>query len=225
MLRFNPRCTKEQADGLRAVVKFERQAERAWWKAERGSLDERDAAERWTATQRARALDALEGRFQAMRAAGELRGAATPVVLAELRPMIEERGWAKYKGKKVPATRRGRPRGTHDETFTDRVTLDLPDDVGQLLVAACHWVSAPILAKLEDWYQQHGDHWRGVRNDPRPHYVGAGPSAADLLTRYELMDQVQTTGRVLRDAIDRAIQTHQREMALEALKNGPLAGG
>jgi hypothetical protein len=224
MWRFNPRCTEAQATGLRQVVEDEKPAERGWWKAERRSLDERDTAEQWTATQRARALDELEGRFQTMRAAGELRGAAAPVVLAALRPMLAERGWDR-KWPKVPPTRRGRPRGTHDEVFTHRVTLDLPDDVGQLLVAACYWVSAPILAGLEQWYQQWGDHWRGVRHDPRPRYVGVGPSAADLLARDDLRAQVQTTGRVLREAIDLAIQTHLREKALEALQNGFSNGG
>jgi hypothetical protein len=202
---MNVRCTRMQADGLAAVVAAEREAERAWWRAERASVAEQADEQEWTASQLARALDAVQARHEQMRAAGELRGTRTAVVLPVLRAVLAERGWAGRRWKPVPPTRRGRPRGTHDEAFDARVTLYLPDDDAELLVRACHWVSEPIQAELERWYDRFGDHWRGVLHDPRPRFVGVGPSPADLRARSKLTGQVQTTGRVLREVIDRAV--------------------
>ena len=85
--------------------------------------------------------------------------------------------------------------------------VHLPDDVGELLVRACYWTSQPAVAKLQAWYDQHGDHWRGKLHNPAAQWRGAGPSHTDLREREQLIAQVVTTGKVLRQAIDRALGT------------------
>lgn len=205
MRLINVRCTVEQAELLAALVRAERQAEQEWWKAERRTLAERAEALEWTAAERAEAADVLQARHEEMRAAGELRGTRTAVLLPVLRRVLAERGWSARRWRPVPPTRRGRPWGTHDQGFTARVSLYLPDDVGELLARACHWTSVPAVATLQRWYDTHGDHWRGLLHDPRARWVGAGPSPTDLQERERLIAQVHTTGRVLREVIDRTV--------------------
>ncbi|WP_047892954.1 hypothetical protein [Micromonospora sp. RV43] len=155
-------------------------------------------------------LDALHVEFDQLRAAGTMRGTRTAYVLPALRELLDERGWTARRWRPVPRQRRGRPWGTHDEGFDSRVALHLPDDVGELLVRACYWTSQPIVTRLQAWYDQHGDHWRGQLHSPDARWRGAGPSHTDLHERELLIARVVTTGKVLREAIECALGTAGR---------------
>ncbi|WP_432830527.1 hypothetical protein [Dactylosporangium sp. CA-092794] len=195
---------------MAAVVEVELDAERTWWKAERQALADRADALGLTAAERAQLADALQARHEQLRAAGELRGTRTAVVLPALRQLLDERGWSARRWRPVPPTRRGRPWGTHDEAFEARVNLYLPDALGETLARACHWTSAPAVAALQKWYDQHGDHWRGQLHNHGTRWAGAGPSHADLAARDQLVKGIQTTGKVLREAISRALAEAKR---------------
>jgi hypothetical protein len=210
---FNVRCDKSVANRLTEAVAAQVALQREWWDARRAELTARVREEKLTAAERGRLVAALEDEFDRLRAAGELRGTRTTYVLPALQHLLGERGWRDRPWKPVPAgtqPRRGRPWGTHDEHFAGRVTLYLPDEVGETLARACYWTSAPAVAKLQAWYDQHGDHWRGTLHNPEAKWVGSGPSPTDLADREKLIAKIHTTGAVLRTAIERALESPER---------------
>ncbi|MFI7074270.1 hypothetical protein [Micromonospora sediminicola] len=202
---LNVRVRRPMADALAEAVEAAREVERRWWTERRKELARRAAAEDLPVAARNQLIDALHVEFDRLREAGTLVGTRTAYVLPALRGLLDERGWTARRWRPVPRQRRGRPWGTHDEVFDARVALHLPEDVGELLVRACYWTSRPAVAKLQAWYDQHGDHWRGHLHNPAARWRGAGPSHADLRERELLIGQVITTGKVLRQAIECAL--------------------
>jgi hypothetical protein len=89
------------------------------------------------------------------------------------------------------------------------VHIDVPDDLGETLIRACYWTSQPAVDRLQAWYDEFGDHWRGRLHNERAHWAGRGPSLVDLAARERLIEQIHTTGQVLRAAIDRALRVGQ----------------
>lgn len=211
MLVINVRTSRATADALGAAVAVEAGTERAWWADRRRELAGRVAAAggRVPASIRAMWADELAAVHAGLRRTGRLRGTRTAYVLPALAEILAERGWAGREWRPVPPARAGRPWGTHDAGFDARVTLHLPDDLGQTLTRACYWASQPALAGLQSWYDTHGDHWRGVLHSPDTYrrWTGAGPSRAELAGRERLIGGVHTTGGVLRQAIHRALGT------------------
>jgi hypothetical protein len=203
---FNVRCRSRQAEGIAGLAKRYLEEEQAWLTDARQAVRDRVAAERLSAAERSRLLVEVRRELARRRAVGELRGSRTALVTPGLRAVLAERGWLARRWRPVPASavRHGRPWGTHDAKFDARVTLYLPDDLGELVARACYWASAPAVAKLQAWYDVHGDHWRGRLHDDQP-WVGVGPSPTDLHERDVLADQVYTAGRILREAIDQTL--------------------
>ena len=116
-------------------------------------------------------------------------------------------GWLARTWRPVPdgyRSRRARPWGTTDRRWPSQLTLDVPDDLGQVLVRGCHWTSAPHVAALQTWYGQHGEAHRGTHRGGRI-WRGTGPSNADLEHRDRLQAAIITTGMVLRAAACRAV--------------------
>ena len=200
---INVRCTQEQVDGLNALLGEQRAAEHAW-RAERRKRIHQVAT---TAAERARLLAAARIEFERLRAAGEFRGSHTLLVLPALRAILAERGWDTRRWRPIPADalRHGRPWGTHDAGYDARVALRLDDALAERITRACYWSSAPAVARLQRWYDDHGDHWRGQLHTTGEPWTGAGPSRADLRERQDLVAKITTTGDIGRAAIDRTL--------------------
>jgi hypothetical protein len=210
MYVINVRCHESHATQLAEAVAAARAEEREWRQARRHEIyaaaEARLAAgARLTAADRSRIADQLAGEHAQQRRTGRLRGTRTAYLMPALVEVLIEHDWVSRAWKPVPPTRPGRPWGTHDAGFTHRVVLQLPDDLGETLTRACHWASQPAIRRLQAWYDRHGDHWRGQRHDPRPRWTGLGPSSADLAEREALVDQVWTIGRIVRKAMNRAL--------------------
>lgn len=199
---MNVRCDVGDAGALTALVRAERQRELQWWTHRRAAL-----AADLTAAQRAAAVVELQAEFERLRAVGELRGTRTWYVLPAVRVVMAARGFTGRRWRPVPPRLPGRPWGTHDQHLGGRVTLYLPDDLTETLTRACYWTSAPAVARLQTWYDEFGDHWRGRLHNPTPRFTRRpGPSDTDLAQRERLVATVVTTGQVLREAIKKAIE-------------------
>ncbi|MEV0732357.1 hypothetical protein [Polymorphospora sp. NPDC050346] len=207
----NVRCPKPMARELGVGVAAARAAERSWLEERREQVRLRVLDEDLSAAKRRVLLGELNAEFYRLRAAGVLVGTRTAFVLPALRSVLQTKGWTVRRWRPVPRQPAGRPWGTHDQGFDARVALHLPDDVAELLVRACYWVSKPAVDKLQAWYDLHGDHWRGRLHDPDARWIGAGPSHSDLSERDRLAAQVVTTGMVLREAIRASLEVNKVE--------------
>jgi hypothetical protein len=205
MTLINVRCHRREAEALTRAVKAARTVELEWLRAHRKAIAERAAADELPVAQRRALLDELDDEFARRRATGEFAGTRALYVLPALREVLDEYGWTGRRFKPVPRKRAGRPWGAHDRGFTGRVGLYLPDDLAELITRGCYWTSRPAVERLQQWYDQHGDHWRGRLHDEHARWVGAGPSHADLRARDELIGQVVTTGDVLRKVLRAAL--------------------
>ena len=200
---INVRCSQAQVDGLNTLLGVQKSAERAWRAERRGQIDQAATS----AAERARLLAAARTEFERLRAAGEFAGTHTLLVLPALRAILTERGWDTRRFKPIPAEalRHGRPWGTHDSGWDARVALRLDDALAERITRACWWASAPAVARLQGWYDDHGDHWRGRLHTTGDPWVGAGPSPSDLREREALVAKIVTTGDIGRQAIDRTL--------------------
>jgi hypothetical protein len=201
---INVRCTQGDLAELNELLRVQRVAEQAWRAEQRAAIDQLAT----TAAERARALAAARRQFEQLRAAGEFCGTHTLLVLPALQRVLAERGWDTRRWRPIPADalRHGRPWGTHDAGFDARVALRLEDALAERITRACWWTSAPIVAKLQGWYDDHGDHWRGRLHTVGDSWAGAGPSRADLRARDDLVAKIVTTGDIGREAIDRTLR-------------------
>ncbi|MET8832033.1 hypothetical protein ABZX40_40560 [Streptomyces sp. NPDC004610] len=199
--------------------------------------------ERWLEDAREQAgLEFLRGRaasmararireeYNRMRAQGSLRGTwglvITPGVQAELKARKMHRafdpvpaGHTGAAGRRVGAGPRhyGRSSEEDETTLTERLAVELADEVGEQLVRACHWTSAPIVDALWAWQQKWGDGpevelREAQRQGMTPGWLAlfaaasARPATADaLLEKAVLQDQIVTTGDIIRAAIQRTI--------------------
>jgi hypothetical protein len=206
VVRFKVWCYQREAQRLADAVREAREQEKEWLKARRAAVAARVRAEDLTIAARDVLLDEVAETFAGLRASGRFAGTRTLLVMPALQAVLAERGWAGRSWRPVPPRhRQGRPWGTHDQHFDDKVALYLPDELAELVVRGCYWTSLPAVTALQRWYDQHGDHWRGRLHDPEARWVGVGPSHEDLRRRDALAGEVVTTGRILREAIKRAV--------------------
>jgi hypothetical protein len=205
MTLINVRCHRWEAEALTRAVKAARAVELEWLREHRKAIGERAAADELPVAQRRALLDELDDEFARRRGTGEFAGTRALYVRPALRQVLDEHGWTGRRFKPVPRKRAGRPWGAHDRGFTARVGLYLPDDLAELITRGCYWTSRLAVERLQQWYDVHGDHWRGQLHDPNARWTGVGPSHADLRARDELIGQVLTTGDVLRKVLRAAL--------------------
>lgn len=206
VVRFKVWCYRQEAQRLAAAVGEARAQEKEWLKQRRAAVAARVKEDQLTIAARDVLLDEVAETFDGLRASGRFAGTRTLLVMPALQAILAERGWVDQSWPAVPPRhRQGRPWGTHDQHFDDKVALYLPDELAELVVQGCYWTSLPAVTALKRWYEKHGDHWRGRLHDPEARWVGVGPSHEDLRQRDALVGEVVTTGRILREAIKRTI--------------------
>ena len=201
---------RETADLLTAAVAAERKRERSRRTGEQ-ARQHPPRGGRTLPDRGAQPAGLPNQNLEPWRHGGEPRVTKAAFVLPSLLALFDERGWNGRTWKPVPDLPLGRPWGTHDEHFQTRVAIDLPDERGETLCRACYWASRPAVVRLQSWYTRHGDNWRGRLHNPRPALQRRAPTAADLEQRELLIQQVHTTGRVLREAIDKALNESNQE--------------
>jgi hypothetical protein len=207
-VRFNLRLHQEHKDLLTEAVEEQLAAAKEWKRARRAEIAARVKVEHLDKEQRDQLVDAMYEEFERLRETGQVRDSLSRFVEPHLHDVMAERGWFGRRWKPVGETSRGRPWGTHDAGYAAQAELKISADIGETLLRACYNTSKQATAELRAWYGRHGDHWRGVlHSDDSYTYVGAGPSHADLQERERLIAQVVTTGRVLREAVDRALRS------------------
>ncbi|MFD8268507.1 hypothetical protein [Streptomyces althioticus] len=206
--------------------------------------DERDREERWIAARRKelilpgmprRAAAAVRRDIRAqvarMRRNGTFGGTRDDIVTRAAREELRARGldrkWPKPPVGEVEAP--GRPWGTPPSTpmgsggYTERVSVNLPYNLGDTVRRAAYWTSKEAVEALQDWADRWGDGvdvtLREAERDGIPAELAltlaAGrPSAPQsaLEIRDRLRAKVLTTGDLLRAAIDRAATAGQPEI-------------
>jgi hypothetical protein len=165
-----------------------------------------------------------------LRARGTLRGSKALVVAPGVRAELKARGMTKTfaavpagdagaSGRRVGAGPRhyGRLSEEDTTTLTDRVSVELPDELGEQLVRACYWTSQPAVEALWEWQKRWGDGPEVELREAARAGLPSGflalftaglatPATADaLLEKSVLQGQIVTTGDIIRAAIHRAI--------------------
>lgn len=202
MRRFTVALDAVLADRLAAAEAAHREAEQAWL-AERYAWA--DAA--GSAAGRRERRRQVRAELAAGREAGELLGSREALVAHHLRAELTARGWAERRWAPLPAgvRRSGRVRGTAHQHWTARVTVMLPDALGELLVRSTWHVSAKTIAALE-----------ALDYDPDTTLASTAALVKTALrgvdhtgrsTREALAARVVTTGDVLREAFARAARS------------------
>lgn len=106
--------------------------------------------------------------------------------------------------------------GDEETTFTARMAVRLPSALGEQLVRATYWTSAPAVEALRAWQDLWGDGPEVImRGAERPggatllDLICAGfvkrPDADSILKKAELQQQIVATGDIVRAAVKRAI--------------------
>ncbi|MFI2215127.1 hypothetical protein [Streptomyces sp. NPDC020141] len=211
---------------LNAVVKAAFNEEKKWLKEARDSEGLQFLRGRAASMARVR----IREEQARLRARGTLRGSKELVVAPGVRAELKARkmtgkfaavpaGEAGASGRRVGAGPRHYGRSSEEDgtTLTARLAVDLPDDLGEQLVRACYWTSAPAVEALWKWQQKWGDGPEVELREAQRAGMGAGwlalfaaalarPATADaLLEKSMLQAQIVTTGDILRAAVHRAI--------------------
>ncbi|MER6201717.1 hypothetical protein ABT234_30650 [Streptomyces sp. NPDC001586] len=202
----------------------------------------RDAEVEWLAQAReARGIRFLRGKalsqarseirqeFNRLRERGTLAGTRDLVVARHVQAELKHRGMT-GPFETVPAEESGMPgrrvgtgprhydHGPEDSKFSGRMPVRLPAALGDRLVRACHWTSAPAVEALWEWQTRWGDgpevKMREAQRSGAPAVLGlcaafSGPRPdADnsILQKAQLQQQVVTTGDVIRASVKRALR-------------------
>lgn len=205
---FTVKCDPGLAERLAAAVMAAAAVDRQWVTTRRAALLAEAKAGKWPTGRVSQARRELALEHAALRAAGELRGTRGLLILPALVAQLDARGWTGRRWRRVPeAARRGRPWGAGDQELRAKVVVQLPDDVAEVVVRGCYWTSLPYVRRLQAFYDEHGDHWRGERHDGR---LGrhdragnpvSGPTVEQLAGKSRVLARIVTTGMVLRQAI------------------------
>ncbi|MFE2045916.1 hypothetical protein ACFXAZ_34355 [Streptomyces sp. NPDC059477] len=181
---------------------------------------------------RGEAARAARGRvrteFARLRKTGKLAGTRDLVVAREVRAELKRRGMtgayepvpvaqAGASGRPVGSSPRKQGRlGDDRTTLTSRLAVRLPADLGDQLVRACYWESAPAVKALLEWQDRWGDGPEVIMREAERNgalnvitmFVAAlapRPDADSLLEKVRLQDMVVTTGDIIRSAVKHAI--------------------
>jgi hypothetical protein len=213
----------EDLRALDEVVKAGREKEREWLKEARE--EEGVSFLRGKPLSQARAR--VRANFRKQRERGKLAGTRDLVVARAVRAELKRRGMdGEYEP--VPADEAGMPgrrvgtgprhyrrSGFDETTLTARMPVRLPAGLGEQLVRACHWKSAPAVAALWEWQSRWGDGPEVILRDAQRRGavtvldvlcagLASRPDADSLLKKAQLQDQIVTTGDIFRSSIKRA---------------------
>ncbi|MFL4497468.1 hypothetical protein ACJ6WD_40460 [Streptomyces sp. VTCC 41912] len=209
---------------LNRVVKDGRKVELEWLAAARDLHG--------TKFLRGKALSQARGEirteFHRLRDRGKLTGTRDLVVAREVRAELKRRRMdgefepvpaeqAAMPGRRVGTGPRHYHRSSADDrtTMTARMPVRLPGDLGEQLVRACHWTSAPAATALWEWQTRWGDGQEVIMREAQRRGAvtiidlwcamsAARPDADSLLEKAKLQDQIVTTGDIIRAAVKRA---------------------
>jgi|GEM_PF-3615422 len=208
---------------LNEVVKAGRETEAEWLAAAREQHGVRFL--RGKALSEARG--AIRKEFRRLRDKGKLAGTRDLVLTREVRAELKRRQMdGEYQP--VPAENTAAPgrrvgagphhyqrMGSEPTKLTARMFVKLPADVGEQLVRACHWTSAPAVKALWEWQARWGDGPEVIfREAERAGAVtildlwaaamAPRPDADSILEKAQLQSQIVTTGDIIRAALKRA---------------------
>lgn len=213
----------ESLQALDEVVKAGREKELEWLKQAREDEGVRFLRGKPLSQARAR----VRADFRKERERGRLAGTRDLVVARAVRAELKRRGMdGEYEpvpddavampGRRVgTGPRHYRRTGDDETTLTARMPVRLPAALGEQLVRACHWISAPAVTALWEWQQRWGDGPEVILREAQRRgavtvldVIFAGlssrPDADSLLKKAQLQDQVITTGDIFRSSIERA---------------------
>ncbi|GGW62797.1 hypothetical protein [Streptomyces xantholiticus] len=209
---------------LDKLVADGRAKEREWLEQARRRAGVRSL--RGSALSQARARIRTE--FAELRERGKLAGTRDLVVSREVRAELKRRKMteeyepvpaedARAPGRRVgTGPRHYRQFGDEATAFDARMAVRLPFSLGEQLVRATYWTSAPAVEALRAWHDLCSDGQEVMRQEAQRRggatlldLLCAGfarrPSADEVLNKAELQQQVVTTGDIFRAAVKRAI--------------------
>lgn len=171
----------------------------------------------------------IRAEFRRLREAGKLAGTRDLVVARAVRAELKRRRMdgpfepipaedAAMPGRRVGTGPHHYQRsGSEPTKLTGRMAVRLPGALGDQLVRACHWTSAPAVAALWEWQTRWGDGPEVIlREAERSGAVtvidlwcaisAPRPDADSIMDKARLQAQVVTTGDIVRAAVKRAIR-------------------
>ncbi|MEU1312577.1 hypothetical protein ABZ419_27310 [Streptomyces cinnamoneus] len=232
-MKFHVAVTKESLKRLNAYCKDERKREERWIAERRQELLIPGMPRRAAAAIRRD----IRVQVTQMRRTGEFAGTRDDIVTRAVREELRARGldrkWPKPPEGELGAP--GRPWGTPPSQpmgaggYTDRVSVNLPYDLGDTVRRAVHWTSKTAVEALQEWADRWGDGIdvalreadRGGIPAELALMVAAGrPSAPQsaLEIRDRLRAQILTTGDLIRASVERITGKSQPEIPDEVEK-------
>lgn len=230
-MKFHVAVTEEALKALNAHRDAERKREDEWIAARRRELIEPGMSRRAAAAIRRD----IRAQVTRMRRSGEFGGTRDDIVTRAVRQELRARGldrkWPKPPEGAVDTP--GRPWGTPPSTpmgeggYTERVSVNLPYNLGDTLRRAAYWTSKDAVEALQEWADRWGD---GVDVALREAARGGIPAELALMTaagrpsapqsaleiRDRLRAQILTTGDLIRASIERATGAPQPELPGDA---------
>jgi hypothetical protein len=203
IVEFKVRCRKVLAAGVAAAVADWGEIEAQWWRQAKEHVASLDLP----ATQRATHERWLQADLELMRGDGRLRGTRSAFVLPHLLAEMQRRRWLHRRWRDLPPgerSRRARPWGALDQAFDAQFWVYLAPEIGEQLVRACYWTSAPYVQRLRELSDASGDYRAGSQRGPGSGYV----SAAD---RDKIAAKVVTPAAILRVAAKTAVEQHNQQ--------------
>jgi hypothetical protein len=204
-MRFRVTCDPYLVTGVNRVVAVaaEQAADWAepWQKWVKSAVDASDTGER---------LAVYRAERDRLLAAGELAETRAQLLRQATADYLTEKGWRRRRWKPIPEGEYGPGRrwGAATEKFEATMTIDLPDEDGELVRRVAHWTSAPAVRGLREWTDRHG---RGPAHiaDLPPSAQGPAsmamamtmPSARHMREREKLRKNILTVGAILRDVV------------------------
>ncbi|MGX1956065.1 hypothetical protein ACWIGY_38000 [Streptomyces anulatus] len=209
---------------LNEIVKAGRKAEEDW--LEQAREDEGVRFLRGKAKSEARGR--VRAKFAALREKGKLAGTRDLVVARAVRAELKTRTMdgpyeplpvndARMPGRRVGTGPRHYARlGDETTKLTGRMAVRLPADLGEQLVRATYWTSAPAVKALWEWQSRWGDgpavifreaERRGAMTllDLWSAAMASRPDSDAIFEKAKLQDQIITTGDIFRAAVKRTI--------------------
>jgi hypothetical protein len=208
-MRFFIAVNEGISDQLNALAAIESEHERDWWDRRVEAFTRPPGSPPGTRRAAMRELRAERAR---LRADGTLLGSRDRLVAHFADLLLRQEGWRRDWPAPPPGalTTRGRRWGVViDQPFPERLSLDLPAELGECVRRAAHWLSAEPTAALIEWYGRFGDGPAARTPDEKSRSRFLKPNRADLDARDNWRSQVITTGRILRSAVDLTLDQAQ----------------